>query len=922
MMNHTFEVLDKFCGENGIAEYFQEMITNRKPDDAVQEMLSFLGERCHSERTYIFELNGNETFSNTYEWCAKGIEPQKDLLQNESVEVISEWWALFENNAPVIIPNLEDIRETHPQIYAGLKPQNIKTLVTAPIRLNSVLIGFLGVDNPSEQKLEFLSKVLFVIANFISFVIEKRNLMNKVDHLSYHDQLTGAFNRRAYDEFTKRQAACKTIGLVYCDVSDLKITNSNYGYEIGDKLILKGYDILHSVFPNEQIFRTGNDEFVTICFDLSKECFEKLLVELKEIVRQNEYQMAIGATWSDKKPINIRDELSRAEKGMYWEKIRYYNQSNVPSNRERRRSNRIKKNIESDEKTEFATFLSRNYFDPEAFFKSVCTPDYYPFIADLTTNIFYISDEMKEEFGFENNMVADLIGEWEKRIGSQEELEFFRKDIHQVINGEQDIHDLRYRIRDKDGNYVWVHCHGIVKRSKDGLRPLFFSGGVSRQEQKFVIDPVTNFPREYGAMLRIQEMQSNKESVTIIGFTLNNFSEINELRGRNVADLLLRDISKKLVQYFEEKLSFFRLDGMRFIGIASKDGEENIELLIRELKEIIAGLYYNNNIVVRTPCSVGVICETEIKSTPQDLLVNMVTLLSSAKHSSDSEFVVHSPTNIHLQRQRTQMMMKLNKDVVDGFDGFRIVIQPSVSTEDFKLTSGEVLLRWQFEGKDVSPAVFIPILESNRLILPVGKWVFEQAVRTCKRIATFLPGFRLAVNVSYYQILEPDFLPFMEQTLKKYHLDGNRLILEITETHYDETPTKVFQFVESCKTLGMEVAIDDFGNGYSSLAFLLKYPASIVKLDRSLINEMVNSKDNINFISSIVYACHKFGKKVCAEGVETQTELDIVRVAGCDMIQGYYFYRPMELQDFYNLLPKIEYNVEKIDSYDPYYFDI
>ncbi len=598
MMNHAFEVLDKFCGENGIAEYLQEMITTQKPDKAVQEMLTFLGERCQSERTYIFELNGNDTFSNTYEWCAEGVEPQKDLLQNEPIEVISEWWALFENNDPVIISDLEDIRDTHPQIYAGLKPQNIKSLVTAPIRLNSVLIGFLGVDNPSEQRLEFLSKVLFIIANFISFVIEKRNLMNKVDHLSYHDQLTGALNRQAYDEFIKRQATCETLGLVYCDVSDLKITNSHYGFEVGDKLILKGYDILRSIFPNEQIFRTGNDEFVTICFNLSKENFDKLLVELKEIVRQNEYQMAIGGTWSDKKPIHVREEVSRAEKAMYWEKIRYYNQSNAQENRERRRSNRLKQKIEQDEKTEFSNYLSKNYFDPAVFFKSVSMADYYPFIADLTTNVFYISDEMRDSFGFESNMITDLIGEWEKRIGSQEELEFFRKDMQQVISGERDVHDLRYRIRDKDGNYIWIHCHGVVKRSKDGLRPLFFSGAISRQEQKFVIDPVTNFPREYGAMLRLREMQSKNESITIIGFTLNNFSEINELRGRNVADLLLRDISKKLVQYFEGKLNFFRLDGMRFIGIMSRDGEENVESVIQELKEIITGLYYNNNVVV------------------------------------------------------------------------------------------------------------------------------------------------------------------------------------------------------------------------------------------------------------------------------------------------------------------------------------
>ena len=143
-----------------------------------------------------------------------------------------------------------------------------------------------------------------------------------------------------------------------------------------------------------------------------------------------------------------------------------------------------------------------------------------------------------------------------------------------------------------------------------------------------------------------------------------------------------------------------------------------------------------------------------------------------------------------------------------------------------------------------------------------------------------------------------------EETLKKYNFSGKHLVLEMTETHYDEAPAKVRQFVENCRELGIRVAIDDFGDGYASLAFLIKYPAAVVKLDRSLINEMAASDDNINFIASIVYACHRFGKKVCAEGVETEKEFEILKDSGCDLIQGYYFYKPLELNDFYELLPK------------------
>ena len=108
--------------------------------------------------------------------------------------------------------------------------------------------------------------------------------------------------------------------------------------------------------------------------------------------------------------------------------------------------------------------------------------------------------------------------------------------------------------------------------------------------------------------------------------------------------------------------------------------------------------------------------------------------------------------------------------------------------------------------------------------------------------------------------------------------------------------------MEECSKLKIRIALDDFGSGYSSLALLLKYPANIVKLDRSLLMEMTESVDKMNFISSIVYACHRFGKKVCMEGVETQAQDALIKESGCDMIQGYYYYRPMAVNDVYRLI--------------------
>lgn len=252
----------------------------------------------------------------------------------------------------------------------------------------------------------------------------------------------------------------------------------------------------------------------------------------------------------------------------------------------------------------------------------------------------------------------------------------------------------------------------------------------------------------------------------------------------------------------------------------------------------------------------------------------------------------------------SNMALALSQDVLQGMEHFRVVIQPVVSTGDGVVIGGEVLLRWRFDGEDVSPAIFIPILEKENLIQKVGRWVFEQAVRSCVRLVTYVPQFYLTFNVSLYQLSDTLFTEFMRRTMEQYHLNGSHLVAEMTESCMDEQPEKLFHFVDACKAMGLRIALDDFGSGYSSLRMLLKYPSSMIKLDRSLLREITESEDKMNFISSIVYACHRFGKKVCMEGVETVTQDTLIKECGCDMIQGYYYYHPMEVNDVCNLIGK------------------
>lgn len=388
----------------------------------------------------------------------------------------------------------------------------------------------------------------------------------------------------------------------------------------------------------------------------------------------------------------------------------------------------------------------------------------------------------------------------------------------------------------------------------------------------------------------------------IIGFSLNNITELNSTRGRAYSDNLIRDISEELADKLADKMSFYRLEGMRYAAVVDADCQEPKERLVAGIRSIAAVRYGLSGVSIQRPCSFALMEYPRGEVTPADFLEQLVALIKMAKHEVHLEYVEYSEANIEKTKRLSNMALALSRDVLHGMENFRVVVQPIVSSRTGAVCGGETLLRWQFEGKDISPSIFIPLLEKNSMIHLAGRWVFEQAVLSCLRLNSYDPDFYLTFNVSLQQMSDEKFPEFVEQVLAKYGLPGDRLVAEVTESCMDEEPEKLLRFVHMCEEKGIRLALDDFGNGYSSFRMLLQYPTHIIKLDRSLLQEMSESDAKTNFISSIVYACHRFGKQVCMEGVETVEQHMLIRDAGCDLIQGFYCYPPMELERMYRLL--------------------
>ena len=897
-----------------IYEYLGKLLWNSLDSDVsgldIDNLMEFLGKLCQCERTYVFEIDyGNDTISNTYEWCAEGITPQKDLLQNETLSLVDYWIGLFKQKKPIIIPDVEKIKTDYPQMYATLKPQNIHSLLSVPIYLEDSLVGFLGIDNPEYLWEEELVPLLYRIGSLFSYVIRHRNLEEKVIYNKYHDPLTLAFNKEALDLDFKEASSWKQLGIVSCDLSELKATNDEHGFEKGDIMICRCNNFLKKIFNTYKIYRISGDRFVVICPNIDSAYFEELVSVLESEINKGHYRLVFGYAWTNDKLIEPLKVLYAAENILYKNKAIYFSKPDPKTgkNRDRRLNcnDSIIDNFNDSHTSLLYRFIENNYFSLDVFFKSMAIGENYPYFGDLQKNIWFISDSMKESWGFENNIVHDLLSKWKKFIPYKEDLALYENDVKELINLKKNIHDLIYRVVDKSGEEFWIRCFGYIKWDEKKDIPLFFCGHVARLNNAFDTDPITNFQREKAAMRDINKIFYNKIQSSFLCFRLNGFGEINEIRGRGIGNNLLKDISINLLKHFDDSVQFYRLDGLRFLVMLSEECRIKTDEVSKEIKKIISDLYVEYNLPIRYPCSVGILGELNDSISVIEIMTDVSSVLDIAKHKPEND-IIYSEQTVNLHREQKQMVLELSKDVANHMANFRVVMQPIVSSATHKIVGGELLLRWKYLNQNISPMVFVPILEENNLMPVVGKWIFKQAAKLCKRINSYNPYFYLDFNVSYHQIKDETLLPYMKKILNDYELDGKRLVMELTETHYNDDPIKLQRFIESCKDMNMRMALDDFGVGYSSLEMLLKYPANIVKLDRSLMKKMSDSSDSKIFMETIVSACHNFDKLVCVEGVETESELKIVTDAGCDTVQGYYFYKPLEIVDAYNLFADIE----------------
>ncbi len=385
-------------------------------------------------------------------------------------------------------------------------------------------------------------------------------------------------------------------------------------------------------------------------------------------------------------------------------------------------------------------------------------------------------------------------------------------------------------------------------------------------------------------------------SLYLIG--VNRFRDINDSIGHHNGDQLLVGISERLKSILSEDYLLARTGGDEFAVYAPRVNEQqDITLLVSRLQQIFAAPFVMDDDNVIMKVSIGVV-STMPEHDMGLWLRNGSIALSNAKQDVTG-VSYYSPEMASASKFRTQMLARIQ----DGLDNKEFVpyYQPIIDLNSGKIIGAEALARWLSKQGIVSPLDFIPIAEDSGMIQDIGHHILRKACyHAANAIQTGLweSDFNLHVNVSVHQLSRPDFVGEVEGILAESHLSPSNLTLEITESRIVDSAPTTLDNMHLLRKLGVSIAIDDFGTGYSSLAYLHSLPFDCLKIDRAFIDKLTAKELDNSVVAAVVNITRGFKVNLVAEGVETQTQADLLIQLGCPQAQGYLFSRPVPFEDW------------------------
>jgi diguanylate cyclase (GGDEF)-like protein/PAS domain S-box-containing protein len=454
-------------------------------------------------------------------------------------------------------------------------------------------------------------------------------------------------------------------------------------------------------------------------------------------------------------------------------------------------------------------------------------------------------------------------------------------------------------VRDPDGGVS--HFVGVLNDITDNRR---YQEELEHQANH---DSLTDLPNRNLLRDRIGQaivFADRYDQVAVIAFLdLDNFKLVNDSLGHDAGDQLLKLAAGRLASLLRASDTVARIGGDEFVLVLHfSEGDGMIGQHIQRLLTAIAQPFSINGREVFVTCSVGVSIYPQDGRDGDTLLKNADAAMYRAKEQGKNTFQFYTRELNERVSERLDLESDLRRALERG--ELAVYYQPQVELATGRIVGAEALVRWRHPSRGaVEPGRFVMIAEETGLIVPIGDWILRTA---CEQIKAWqgagLAPLVVAVNLSARQFRQTQLADMVEAVLSDTRVEPRFLELELTETVVMHDPQEAEIALRRLKSLGLRVAIDDFGSGYSSLNYLKRFPIDKLKIDGSFVQDLPESGDSAAIVLAVISLGHSLGLRVIAEGVERRSQAAFLRAHGCDEIQGYYYGAPMPAPEFTELL--------------------
>lgn len=759
-------------------------------------------------------------------------------------------------------------------------------------------------------------------------ITEQRKQEKKLKERARKDSLTGLYNqvygKKCINKYLNRKKPFDSCGMIVLDVDCFKLVNDNYGHSFGDKVLACLAMLLKEVFRDNDsiLMRAGGDEFVIFVKDILNIELVRKNVELMQKIRELQFGKT-GCTITCSAgccylPENVSgytyDQLfENADIALYKAKERGKN-CYVYCDSLQHFSSMIAEQEKQEE------MLEARYFQNDI----VATAFE---IFEKTNNFEVAIHLLLKVIGV--RLELDRITIVQTDIKAREiysDYQWNREGIPKVLETVRhfDKEDFLTVFNDFDENGVLVLQHDHMQRYSESATKILiqgeaktivsvamycegrYTGAITRMEHD-TLTGLISFARFHEEVERI--ILANKTSdYMMIYMDFENFKYFNYKYGYTLGDQVLKDFCSFIIGKTEEKhnLYFTRVVSDQFLMFRTASHEKDeYQAIIEETEKINEEFmlrqkekFPKSNVVLRT----GIYYVTpECRST--SYAIDAANYVRQKVKGGEKGSVRFYDDEMQKQRELENEIVNDMKEAMEQKQ-FKVYFQPQYSIKSHEIIGAEALVRWERDnGTVLSPNAFIPVYENNGKIIELDFYVFETVVEF---IAENLKAGReqvpISINASSLHASDPQTINTYINILKKYSVDPTMVEIELTETAVVSEYESVRKLFDSFQLHGIKTAMDDFGSGYSVLNTIVDIPVDVIKIDRGFITSCLETDRGIYFLKHLIDMIRNLGYQIICEGVETDEQIEILRQIGCDEIQGYWYSKPLKMEDYKELL--------------------